>query len=56
MSEVVIRLKRLGRKKRPHNRIVVMAKAQARDDRQKGGFVNPRDLENGEGGGSGQNV
>ena len=33
MSEVVIRLKRLGGKKRPHNRIVVMAKVQARDGR-----------------------
>ncbi len=33
MSEVVIRLKRLGGKKRPHNRIVVMVKERARDSR-----------------------
>jgi len=33
MSEVVIRLKRLGGKKRPHNRIVVIPKVRARDGR-----------------------
>ena len=33
MAEVVIRLKRLGGKKKPHNRIVVMPKARARDSR-----------------------
>ena len=31
MAEVVIRLKRLGTKKRPHNRIVVIQKSKARD-------------------------
>ena len=30
MAEVVIRLKRLGTKKKPHSRIVVMAKTRAR--------------------------
>lgn len=33
MAEVVIRLKRLGGKKKPHNRIVVMTKARSRDGR-----------------------
>ena len=31
MSEVMIRLKRLGTKKKPHNRIVVIDKHKARD-------------------------
>ncbi len=31
MAEVTIRLKRLGTKKRPHNRIVVIQKSKARD-------------------------
>ncbi len=33
MAEVMIRLKRLGGKKRPHNRIVVITKTRARDGR-----------------------
>ena len=33
MAEVMIRLKRLGRKKQPHNRIVVITKTRARDGR-----------------------
>ena len=33
MAEVVIRLKRLGGKKKPHNRIVVMTKSRSRDGR-----------------------
>ncbi len=33
MAEVAIRLKRLGTKKRPHNRIVVIDKQRARDGR-----------------------
>ncbi len=43
MAEVVIRLKRLGGKKRPHNRIVVMAKARARDGRalEELGYYDP---------------
>lgn len=31
MAEVMIRLKRLGTKKRPHSRIVVIGKTRARD-------------------------
>lgn len=43
MSEVVIRLKRLGGKKRPHNRIVVMVKGKARDGRaiEELGYYDP---------------
>ena len=33
MAEVVIRLKRLGTKKRPHHRIVVAQKTKARDSK-----------------------
>ncbi|MDO8729588.1 MAG: 30S ribosomal protein S16 [Candidatus Omnitrophota bacterium] len=33
MAEVMIRLKRLGGKKKPHNRIVVITKTKARDSR-----------------------
>ena len=33
MAEVVIRLKRLGGKKQPHNRIVVITKSRARNGR-----------------------
>ena len=33
MAEVVIRLKRLGGKKKPHNRIIVISKTRARDGR-----------------------
>lgn len=33
MAEVVIRLKRLGTNKRPHNRIVVIQKSRSRDGR-----------------------
>ena len=33
MAEVMIRLKRLGTKKKPHNRIVVMTKYKARDSK-----------------------
>ncbi|MBI3322395.1 MAG: 30S ribosomal protein S16 [Candidatus Omnitrophica bacterium] len=33
MAEVMIRLKRLGGKKKPHNRIIVISKAKARDGR-----------------------
>ena len=33
MAEVMIRLKRLGGKKKPHNRIVVITKTRARDGR-----------------------
>ena len=33
MAEVMIRLKRLGGKKKPHNRIVVITKTKARDGR-----------------------
>lgn len=43
MAEVVIRLKRLGGKKKPHNRIVVMAKKQSRDSRaiEELGYFDP---------------
>ena len=33
MAEVVIRLKRLGGKKKPDNRIIVISKTKARDSR-----------------------
>ena len=33
MAEVMIRLKRLGGKKHPHNRIVVITKTRSRDGR-----------------------
>lgn len=33
MAEVMIRLKRLGGKKQPHNRIIVISKTRARDGR-----------------------
>jgi len=33
MAEITIRLKRLGRKKQPHNRIVVIQKTHSRDGR-----------------------
>lgn len=33
MAEVMIRLKRLGGKKKPHNRIIVISKTKARDSR-----------------------
>ena len=43
MAEVVIRLKRLGRKKHPHNRIVVIPKTRARNGRaiEELGFYDP---------------
>lgn len=43
MAEVVIRLKRLGGKKRPHNRIVVIPKTRSRDGRaiEELGFYDP---------------
>ncbi len=43
MSEVMIRLKRLGTKKRPHNRIVVIEKRKARDGKaiEELGFYDP---------------
>ena len=43
MAEVVIRLKRLGGKKKPHSRIVVVAKARARDGRalEELGYYDP---------------
>ena len=43
MAEVVIRLKRLGGKKKPHNRIVVVAKTKARDSRaiEELGYYDP---------------
>ena len=43
MAEVVIRLKRLGGKKKPHNRIVVMSKPQARNGRaiEELGYYDP---------------
>ena len=43
MSEVMIRLKRLGTKKRPHNRIVVIEKQKARDGKaiEELGFYDP---------------
>ena len=43
MSEVMIRLKRLGTKKRPHSRIVVIDKHKARDGKaiEEIGFYDP---------------
>ncbi len=43
MSEVTIRLKRLGTKKRPHNRIVVIDKHRARDGKaiEELGYYDP---------------
>ena len=43
MAEVMIRLKRLGTKKRPHNRIVVIQKTKARDGKaiEEIGFYDP---------------
>ena len=43
MAEVVIRLKRLGTKKKPHNRIVVITKYKARDGKalEELGFYDP---------------
>jgi len=43
MSEVMIRLKRLGTKKRPHNRVVVIDKHRARDGKpiEELGYFDP---------------
>ena len=43
MAEVMIRLKRLGTKKRPHHRIVVIQKSRARDSRaiEELGYYDP---------------
>ena len=43
MAEVVIRLKRLGGKKKPHNRIIVISKTKARDGRaiEELGYYDP---------------
>ena len=43
MSEVMIRLKRLGTKKRPHSRVVVIDKHKARDGKaiEELGFYDP---------------
>ncbi len=43
MAEVVIRLKRLGTKKRPHQRIVVIQKTNARDGKaiEQLGYYDP---------------
>ena len=43
MGEVMIRLKRLGTKKRPHSRIVVIDKRRARDGKaiEELGFYDP---------------
>ncbi len=43
MSEVMIRLKRLGTKKRPHSRIVVIDKHKARDGKaiEELGYYDP---------------
>ena len=43
MAEVVIRLKRFGTKKKPHQRIVVMQKTRARDSRpiEEIGYYDP---------------
>ena len=43
MAEVTIRLKRLGTKKRPHNRIVVIQKSRARDGKaiEELGYYDP---------------
>ena len=44
MAEVIIRLKRLGGKKQPHHRLVVMTKSRSRDGRtiEQLGFYDPR--------------
>ena len=43
MSEVMIRLKRLGTKKKPHNRIIVIDKHKARDGKaiEELGYYDP---------------
>ncbi|MBI3318432.1 MAG: 30S ribosomal protein S16 [Candidatus Omnitrophica bacterium] len=43
MAEVMIRLKRLGTKKRPHNRIVVIDKRKSRDGKaiEELGYYDP---------------
>jgi len=43
MAEIMIRLKRLGTKKRPHNRIVVIDKRRARDGKaiEELGYYDP---------------
>ena len=43
MAEVMIRLKRLGTKKRPHSRIVVIQKSKARNGKaiEELGFYDP---------------
>ena len=43
MAEVMIRLKRLGTKKRPHQRIVVIVKSAARDGKtiEELGYYDP---------------
>ena len=43
MAEVMIRLKRLGGKKKPHNRIVVIVKERARNGRalEELGYYDP---------------
>ena len=43
MAEVMIRLKRLGGKKKPHNRIVVIQKSRSRNGRaiEELGFYDP---------------
>ncbi len=43
MAEVMIRLKRMGTKKRPHNRIVVIDKTRARDGKaiEELGYYDP---------------
>ncbi len=43
MAEVMIRLKRLGTKKKPHQRIVVIQKTNARDGRtiEQLGYYDP---------------
>ncbi len=43
MAEVTIRLKRLGTKKRPHNRIVVIPKTRSRDGKvlEELGYYDP---------------
>ncbi len=43
MAEVVIRLKRLGTKKKPHQRIVVIQKTNARDGKaiEQLGYYDP---------------
>jgi small subunit ribosomal protein S16 len=43
MAEVTIRLKRLGTKKRPHSRVVVIPKSRSRDGKtiEEVGFYDP---------------